>query len=825
MKYSVESRLTSAQYFVEEISVGAVRKHDRPRKNAVGGTKERIAREQSAAGEARAPLIDKFRNLCRAAASITAKFEFSVDDQNDCFVPTHYLAPILLIANEAIKNAIKYAHPTGVEGKIAIGLTEDEDGAVLIEIADDGVGFPEGFEPSTDGGYGLHLMRQLSKQLDAKLMFHSSGLGLSVQLKLPATDTIPMGNGAANDEDHAAADRLIQDLISGRKPDGVLGDDGRWRQIFQELPAAIYTTDAVGRITFYNEAAAAMWGCRPELGKSEFCGSWKLFWPDGQPMPHEMCPMAMALQKKQPMRGFEAIAERPDGTRVPFIPYPTPLFGSSGLLIGAVNMLVDISERKCAEETVARHLNEQSALYRFTDGLFRASSLSDVCDAALAAIGQALGCRRSSILLFDQASVMRFVAWSGLSDAYRSAVEGHSPWTRETKNPQPICIDNIASADFPTALKSVIEAEGIVALAFIPIVADDEIIGKFMTYYDVPHNFMDAEVNLSLTIARQLGFALERMRSEQARSRAEQTSRLLASIVETSGDAIVSKTLDGTITSWNSGAKRVFGYDSDEVVGKSIMLLIPPDRHEEERNIIDRVRRGMRVEHYDTVRRRKNGTPVDISLMVSPVMDATGRIVGASKIARDISEKKRYEAQQSLLLHEMTHRVKNTLATVQAMAGQTLRSVSKDELRSFMSRLHALAAAYDLLTSENWDRAAVRDIVNRAAEPFKAERFSVHGPEFLVSAGQALKLTMVLHELATNAVKYGALSNAAGTVEIAWRHKGTERLHISWQERGGPAVTPPEHKGFGSRLVEQSTDNLVCEFAPLGLECTFSIMA
>ena len=121
------------------------------------------------------------------------------------------------------------------------------------------------------------------------------------------------------------------------------------QEAVQALPAAIYTTDAEGRITFYNEAAAALWGCRPELGKSEFCGSWKLYWPDGTPLPHDECPMAMALQQRRPIRGMEALAERPDGTRIPFIPYPTPLFDASGRLTGAVNMLIDISERKRTE--------------------------------------------------------------------------------------------------------------------------------------------------------------------------------------------------------------------------------------------------------------------------------------------------------------------------------------------------------------------------------------------------------------------------------------------------------------------------------------------
>lgn len=124
----------------------------------------------------------------------------------------------------------------------------------------------------------------------------------------------------------------------------------RFRDLLSALPAAIYTTDAAGRITYYNEAAAALWGHRPALGSSEWCGSWKLFWPDGTPMAHAECPMAVALKENRAVRGLEAACERPDGTRVAFIPYPTPLHDESGRLIGAVNMLVDITERKHAEE-------------------------------------------------------------------------------------------------------------------------------------------------------------------------------------------------------------------------------------------------------------------------------------------------------------------------------------------------------------------------------------------------------------------------------------------------------------------------------------------
>src|ERR1700688_1893656 len=136
--------------------------------------------------------------------------------------------------------------------------------------------------------------------------------------------------------------------------------DAYFEQVLDLLPAAVYITNASGLITYYNEAAAALWGHHPQLGMSEWCGPWKLYWPDGSPLPHDQCPMALALREGRPVRGMEAVAERPDGTRVPFIPYPTPLFDASGTLIGAVNMLVDITDRHQAEQRI----RESEARYR-----------------------------------------------------------------------------------------------------------------------------------------------------------------------------------------------------------------------------------------------------------------------------------------------------------------------------------------------------------------------------------------------------------------------------------------------------------------------------
>jgi PAS domain S-box-containing protein len=240
-------------------------------------------------------------------------------------------------------------------------------------------------------------------------------------------------------------------------------------------------------------------------------------------------------------------------------------------------------------------------------------------------------CQRAAILLFDPAGVMRFVASRGLSEAYRRRVDGHSPWSSESGDAQPICITNIEAADLPDSLKETVRSEGIGALAFIPIKQKGRLTGKFMAYHNTPHDFVGSETGVGLTVARQFAFAIER------RLAAEATQRL-ATIVESSDDAIISKNLDGLIQTWNRGAERLFGYAAEEVIGKPVTVLMPPERYDEEPSILARLRRGERIDHYHTVRRRKDGILIDVSLTVSPVRDHAGQIIGASKIARDIGD-------------------------------------------------------------------------------------------------------------------------------------------------------------------------------------------
>jgi PAS domain S-box-containing protein len=431
--------------------------------------------------------------------------------------------------------------------------------------------------------------------------------------------------------------------------------------LLRALPVAVYITDAAGRITFYNEAAAEFWGHRPRIGIDEWCGSWRLFWPDGRPMRHDECPMAIALKEGRELRGVEALAERPDGTRVPFTPYPTLLRDESGKVLGAINLLIDLVQRKDAEIQAAR----------------------------------------------------------------------------------------------------------------------------------------------------------------------------LAAIVTSSNDAIVSKTLDGIVTSWNAGAARIFGYEPEEIIGKPIKQIIPEELHPEEDEIIAGIRRGERVEHYDTVRIAKSGRRVHVSLTVSPLINGSGRVIGASKVARDVTERKRAEELQQLLFDELNHRVKNTLASVQAIASQSLRRASHpgEFVTSFTGRMQALARAHDLLVRGEFRGAGVADIVHEQVVIGAADtnRIVCEGPSIMLAPRIATQLGLVLHELATNARKYGALSGPQGRLSISWciRADASRELSLAWNESEVPDVHAPTARGFGTTLIERTLDacggDAVLQYEADGLRCRITV--
>jgi len=290
--------------------------------------------------------------------------------------------------------------------------------------------------------------------------------------------------------------------------------------------------------------------------------------------------------------------------------------------------------------------------------------------------------------------------------------------------------------------------------------------------------------------------------TEQLRS--QELESQLAAIVSSSHEAILSTDLEMRILSWNHGAERLYGYSASEAIGRKVTMLLPSDRMTEEVEIIANISRGLAVAPHQTVRLHKNGTQLDVQLTVSPVRDGNGRIIGASKTAHDISDRKKAEQLQQAILGEMKHRIKNVLATVQALARQTFRNPThKGAYQIFEARLAAMARTHDLLTADVWQATELSKLVEQALLPFGPANFAIAGPQVDLSSRAAMAFSLGLHELATNAAKYGALSVPAGSVDVRWHiNPQTRQLHFSWQERHGPAVATPKNKGFGSKLID-----------------------
>ncbi|MTV11997.1 MULTISPECIES: PAS domain S-box protein [Bradyrhizobium] len=313
---------------------------------------------------------------------------------------------------------------------------------------------------------------------------------------------------------------------------------------------------------------------------------------------------------------------------------------------------------------------------------------------------------------------------------------------------------------------------------------------------------------------------------ETALHESEQRLRWLASIVECSDDAIVSKTLDGIITSWNGGAERIFGYSPGEAIGQPITLVIPGDRQSEEREILTRIKRGDRIDHFETLRRTKHGSLIVVSLTVSPVKDANGTIVGASKIARDITEQKRNQELIATLAREAEHRSKNMLSSVLAAVNLTQSTSSDDLKQTIVGRIEALANVCSLFVATRWIGADLSAIATQELAPYSGKQVLIDGPQIVLEPGVAQAMAMTLHELATNAAKYGALSQSQGHVHLEWAHTADGQLRFRWTETGGPAAQTPTRKGVGSRIIDAMItqlkgkvrfdwrkDGLVCEIA------------
>jgi PAS domain S-box-containing protein len=529
----------------------------------------------------------------------------------------------------------------------------------------------------------------------------------------------------------------------------------------------------------------------------------------------------------------------------------SPIRDESGRVAGVFCPVIENTDRVFAERRSALLLDLEARLRDLSDPETAKAVVSEL-------LGNHLGVAQAAYaeVQDDNDHVLIEAAWdngrvTSVSGLHRLDEFGPE-LIADLRRDVVVSVEDVECDERTSSPKSLSSFAGLQLRSFIdvPLFKAGRLVAFLFTGDGVARRWTDNEIALLRDIAERTWSTVDRPRAEAERLRiveelrlANVSARQLAAIVTSSSDAIVSKTLDGTITSWNSAAERLFGYTAEEMLDHSILRLIPPERHREEEDILARIAAGEIVQGFETTRTRKGGQPVEVSVTVSPVFDGDGNIRGASKIARDITERRQAEEKlrlaeekQGLLLKELDHRVKNLFSIVSGIVALSARTATTPRglADAIQGRLGALASAHQLVRvrevgSTDHRETTLDELVRTvlvpyaaAAETGEAARFVVEGPQVAISGNAMTSFALVFHELATNAAKYGAFSARGGQVAIEWSREGGE-LHIVWREQGGPPVkAAPEREGFGSLLARRSVQGqlggeLAYEWDPDGL--------
>lgn len=687
--------------------------------------------------------------------------------------------------------------------------------------------------------------------------------------------------------------------------------------VLDAIPGAVYLCDAEGFLVAYNTEATELWGRTPDLPKMErFCGSHQLYLPDGAPVAHSDCPMAVAVRTGTPMRNAEVTIARPDGSRFTALVNIRALRDHSGRIQGAINCFQDISRRKQIEQEVRQKTQELDDFFENgAVGLHIVSAEGIILRANKAELDM-LGYGPEEYIGRHVAEfhadapvigdILQRLSCGEPLDRYPArlrARDGSVKHVLITSNSRFVDGKFVNTRCFTidvTKLHAAEEARRASEArlqatyeAVIVGIAETDPNGRFlrvndsfcritgrsgnelleMTFLDYTHP--DDQAEDSELYARQVRGDIENYTTRKRISRPDGSVRHLdifsSSVRDSSGrflygvrvaqDVTATKQMEDRLregeqrmrdllealpaaiyTTDAKGRINFFNRAAVEMAGRTpqpgdewcvTWKLYWPDGSPLPHNecpMAVALRENRPVRGAEAVAERPDGRCVPFIPYPTPLRDAAGNLVGAINMLVDISERKRAENAQKVLIGELNHRVKNTLATVQSLASQTARHAADLEefLPNFMGRLLALARAHDLLTKRNWQDAPFEKLVHDIVAPVSGGRVETGGPHVDLDARTALSVTMVLNELLTNAAKYGALSVSDGSVSLTWRVGKSEgpqrRLECEWRERGGPPVTPPKRRGFGTRLMERCVEgDLAGEFdlvfEPEGTRC------
>ncbi|MBA1157152.1 PAS domain-containing sensor histidine kinase [Microvirga mediterraneensis] len=582
--------------------------------------------------------------------------------------------------------------------------------------------------------------------------------------------------------------------------------------------------------SFYNDAYAPVLGSKPDALGRPFREVWAEAWDTVGPIAERAF-----LGQASYFEDLPIILKRngyPEQTWWTFS--YSPIHDETGGVGGILCIVHD---------TTAKVLSERRLefLVRLSDRLRGLNEPIDVIAAAQEMLGQHLGASRVGYGEVE-ATARYFTTehnWTDGSVAHRTGTHDLAAFGPEIhgalKRGETLVVNDAAAdprTNSPDHLSAFAYLE-LRAVITVSLIKRGRMVAALYVHDKEPRLWSSGEIKLIEDVAERTWDAVERLRSEAALRKSEERLQLAltaASVVGTwdwdiQSDLVYADERFASLYGVETEAAAAGAPIADFVSG-----IHPDDRSRIEEQIQQTLETGETLAaEYRTI--DKSGR-IHWVFAQGRCYRAAGQPVRFPGISVDITERKKAEEHRELLINELNHRVKNTLATVQSIASQTLRNADNPEAAraSMEARLLALSRAHDVLTRENWEGAGLIEIVRGAMAPYRHERenrLHLEGPDVRLTPRMALAIAMALQELATNAVKYGALSNTSGEVQVAWfvKQTGEKRLHLTWSESGGPVVEPPRRRGFGTRLIERSlaqdlNGEVHITFAPSGVICT-----
>jgi PAS domain S-box-containing protein len=501
----------------------------------------------------------------------------------------------------------------------------------------------------------------------------------------------------------------------------------------------------------------------------------------------------------------------------------TPVLGQDGAVLGVFNGV-----RETTDAVIQRRFDR--LMVDLDTRLLGSTTSDEMIDAALDVIGRHLDAKRTGFGEIDTAAhaidIRRCWTLGDMPDICgRYPLGTFGRLSDDLARGEPVVIqDNrqdVRTMDVET--QAIYDRIGLRSGIVVPIVDRGHYVGGLFVQDDGPRNWTPHQIKLAVAATQRLWTALGRARHEAALRVSEQRYRL---IFEQAEDIIFTADIDQTITDCNAAGARAIGLSRDQLIGRSIAEFVTAEGFAQTTAMLhQKLGEGGNTRHELAVS-TLDGRAMRWENNSTLILDADKQPVGLLSISRDVTQRRAFDERRELLIHELNHRVKNTLSLVQGLAYQSFRSGQAMETATadFLARLAALAVAHDLLTRDQWEGATIAELV-AGATAHAAGRIEARGPHVLVSPRSAVALVMALHELTTNAVKYGALSLPGGTVAIHWSSAPTARFAMEWRENGGPVVTAPERRGFGVRMIERALASdlggaVSVTFDPTGVICT-----